>query len=303
MKKFIKNILLFSLVVIVILAIQFVYSYHQGKNEIVKISTKNIIIGDSNTRWSMDDKIIKGYSNFSTGGETYLFAETKLSVLTKHNEIDTLLLYFSPHNLINNRWWNDDETIPINNRMPAFYKDFTYENHVDLLKATPKNYLKSLTKIGKEKIESLFSFKLSRDENPLFRFGFYLPNKKNETEFPIQPYVYQKPIFTEMEVKYLQKIIKECHEKNIKLILIQPPKNYLRKDYKNYEHKEFYEFYDKYLNDIDFLDFSKLKLPKYAYWDMNHVSIVGAEFFSNFIAKNGIKNLLTSQYNRKNLHQ
>ena len=107
MKKFICKILLFITIIVTIILGQFLYLYYKNHDNVVKINTKNIIIGDSNTRWSMDDKIIKGYSNFSTGGETYLFAETKLNILTKHNKIDTLILSFSPHNIINHMWWND----------------------------------------------------------------------------------------------------------------------------------------------------------------------------------------------------
>lgn len=136
MKKFICKILLFITIIVTIILGQFLYLYYKNHDNVVKINTRNIIIGDSNTRWSMDDKIIKGYSNFSTGGETYLFAETKLNILTKHNKIDTLILSFSPHNIINNMWWNDGET-PLDNRMPAFYYDFSFENHLDLLKNTP----------------------------------------------------------------------------------------------------------------------------------------------------------------------
>ena len=303
MKKFICKILLFITIIVTIILGQFLYLYYKNHDNVVKINTRNIIIGDSNTRWSMDDKIIKGYSNFSTGGETYLFAETKLNILTKHNKIDTLILSFSPHNIINNMWWNDGET-PLDNRMPAFYYDFSFENHLDLLKNTPKSYMLALTTIGKSKIDNMQSYK--KAENHLTRFGSYLPNPENETQHPIEPYKYKKPTITNIETKYLQKIIRLCKEKKIKLILIQPPKNYLRKDYKNYDHKEFYNYYDQHLKDIDFLDFSKLELPPHAYWDMNHVDIVGAEYFSNFIYHyqgGGIKKLLESKYNRKNLHK
>ena len=282
MKKFICKILLFIAVIITILSVQFLYLYYKNHDNVVKINTKNIIIGDSNTRWSMDDKIIKGYSNFSTGGETYLFAETKLNILTKHNKIDTLILSFSPHNIINNMWWNDNELgNPLDYRMSSFFQDFTLENHIDFINNIPKNYVNALTSIGKSKIDNIISFK--SNENSLSRFGSYIPNPENETQHPIEPYKYKKPIITNIETKYLQKIIRLCKEKKIKLILIQPPKNYLRKDYKNYDHKEFYDYYDQYLKDIDFLDFSKLELPPHAYWDINHVDIVGAKYFSNFI--------------------
>ena len=282
MKKFIYKILLFITIIVTIILGQFLYLYYKNHDNVVKINTRNIIIGDSNTRWSMDDKIIKGYSNFSTGGETYLFAETKLNILTKHNKIDTLILSFSPHNIINNMWWNDDKLgNPLDYRMSSFFQDFTLENHIDFINNIPKNYINAFTTIGKSKIDNIVSFK--NYGNNLSRFGSYLPNPENETQHPIEPYKYKKPIITNIETKYLQKIIRLCKEKKIKLILIQPPKNYLRKDYKNYDHKEFYNYYDQHLKDIDFLDFSKLELPPHAYWDMNHVDIVGAEYFSNFI--------------------
>lgn len=282
MKKFIFKILLFITIIVTIILGQFLYLYYKNHDNVVKINTRNIIIGDSNTRWSMDDKIIKGYSNFSTGGETYLFAETKLNILTKHNKIDTLILSFSPHNIINNMWWNDDELgNPLDYRMSSFFQNFTLENHIDFINNIPRNYINAFTTIGKSKIDNMQSYK--KAENHLTRFGSYLPNPENETQHPIKPYKYKKPIITNIETKYLQKIIRLCKEKKIKLILIQPPKNYLRKDYKNYDHKEFYNYYDQHLKDIDFLDFSKLELPPHAYWDMNHVDIVGAEYFSNFI--------------------
>ena len=281
MKKFIFKILLFITIIVTIILGQFLYLYYKNHDNVVKINTRNIIIGDSNTRWSMDDKIIKGYSNFSTGGETYLFAETKLNILTKHNKIDTLILSFSPHNIINNMWWNDDELgNPLDYRMSSFFQNFTLENHIDFINNIPRNYINAFTTIGKSKIDNMQSYK--KAENHLTRFGSYLPNPENETQHPIKPYKYKKPIITNIETKYLQKIIRLCKEKKIKLILIQPPKNYLRKDYKNYDHKEFYNYYDQHLKDIDFLDFSKLELPPHAYWDMNHVDIVGAEYFSNF---------------------
>lgn len=50
MKKFICKILLFIAVIITILSVQFLYLYYKNHDNVVKINTKNIIIGDSNTR-------------------------------------------------------------------------------------------------------------------------------------------------------------------------------------------------------------------------------------------------------------
>ena len=151
--------------------------------------------------------------------------------------------------------------------------------------------------IGKS--ETSFLFKTQKGGKEHSRLGSYMPEKQNETMFKPTPYEYKKPEITEPELLYLDKIVAFCKEKSIHLILINPPKNYLRKDFKNYNHPEFYEVYHKKYSTVDFLDFSHLQLPKHAYWDMSHVDIVGAEYFSNFLQNNGIGNLLNSNYNRK----
>ena len=73
MKKFIYKVSIFSLLSLSIIGLFYLYLFNQPKTT-VKISKKNIIIGDSNTRWSIDDNILKSYANYSTGGEMYIFA-------------------------------------------------------------------------------------------------------------------------------------------------------------------------------------------------------------------------------------
>ncbi|MDO4763890.1 MAG: hypothetical protein Q4A00_05860 [Flavobacteriaceae bacterium] len=303
MRKFIAKIILFGVILLGVLGGVY-YCWFSQPKPIVKIQKRNIIIGDSNTRWSIDDKILKDYANYSTGGELYIFAYRKLKILNEHNKIDTLLLSFSPHNLINNGWWVDDGTKPVENRMPSFYLDYSKEEHLDFFKSIPKSYIRSILKIGDSKFRNLFSmrrkFEWGGVNNDMFRFGSYIPSYQNELQLEFKFIEYKTPKITKEEVKYIKKIIEECKEKGIHLILIQPPKNYLRKDYKNYMHPEFYEYYNEHFSAIDFLDFSELQLPPHAYCDMMHVDIVGAEYFSNFLNNNGIGNLLKSNYNLKN---
>lgn len=297
MKRFITKVLIFSISIAVFIAGFYAFRYHQKKNEEILLPKKNIIIGDSNTRWSISDSILANYYNYSTGGETYLFAYTKLKLFEKNNRIDTLLLSFSPHNIINNIWWDDDVQQPLRNRMPAFYQNFTFDDHKIFIKYLPKNYLASLAEIGKSETSFLFQTKGAGKSHS--RFGSYLPEKRNENEFEREPYHYKTPELTKPETDYLEKIVKDCKTNNIHLILINPPKNYLRPDYSNYAHKEFYTYYREHLSDTDFLDFSQLPVPKNGYYDMNHVSKVGAEYFSRFLQEKGIRNLLNSKYNLK----
>ena len=80
MKKFIYKVSIFSLLSLSIIGIFYLYLFNQPKTN-VKISKKNIIIGDSNTRWAMDDNILKSYANYSTGGEMYISIHIILSTI------------------------------------------------------------------------------------------------------------------------------------------------------------------------------------------------------------------------------
>lgn len=301
MKNFIYKILVFSSFILGVVFCIYAYWYFYPSKQDISLKKRNIIIGDSNTRWSMDDKILKDYHNFSVGGETYLFAYTKLRLLDRNNKIDTLLISFNPHNIINNTWATDGGANPIQNRMPEFFSDFSLEEHYNLITHLPKNYFISLTKVGKKRLKKITA--PLKYENPYFRLGSYQPMLQTTPKKEDKFYSYQTPRLTESEILYLIKIIDECKIKNIHIVLIQPPKNFKRKDYTNYDHQMFYDIYYKKFKNIDFLDFSKLNMPDNYYWDINHVNIIGAEYFTNFLANKGIKNLIRSKYNIKNDHR
>lgn len=290
--RFFRFIFLFGLVLAGIFCLIFL-----KKHETYTIKKHNIIIGDSNTRWGINDSILNNYHNFSTGGETYIFAFTKLRMLEKDNKIDTLLLSFNPHNLINNEWWDDTKTTPLQNRMPFFYNSFSYADHLVLMKTTPKNYLQSFIKT--EAIEIYRLLGLNR-EDKMFKFGSFIPVKNKKVNDTLFSHKKQAKV-SDVEILYLKKIKEECKKNNIKLILVQPPKNKNSNRYVFYDFKEFYQIYHNDFADIDFLDFSKMDISEEYFWDIFHLNDAGADYFSNFLENKKIKNLLNSDYNRKRI--
>ena len=296
MKEFTLRGLKFINILFLILITLYGYLFLQ-KKEKYHLDKKNIIIGDSNTRWGINDSILANYQNYSTGGETYLFALTKLKMLNKDNKIDTLLLSFNPHNIINNAWWDDSKMTPLQNRMPAFYNSFSWQDHLLLMRNMPRNYFSSFFKIGKSGIYKTLS--LER-ESKMFKFGSFIPvpgKNSNDTVFS-----HKTPAkIIDFEVLYLRKILAECNKKKIKLILIQPPKNNHSNRYPNYDYQDFYNIYQKDFANIDFLDFSKMNVPEVYFWDIYHLNNLGANYFSAFLKNKKISNLLESEYNRKNL--
>ena len=84
MKKFITKTLGY-LIILAFIAFSYIfYKSFLTDRPIVKIQKQNVIIGDSNTRNGIDDKIFTRYHNFSQGGESYLYAYSKLKYLIEN---------------------------------------------------------------------------------------------------------------------------------------------------------------------------------------------------------------------------
>lgn len=264
----------------------------------IKLEKRNIILGDSNTRNGIDDKIFTDFKNFSQGGESYLFAYTKLDLFLKeNNKIDTILLAFAPHNLISNKWVNGTEAGNLRYRMVEYFPYYTSEQHKELFTGNPKSYISSWQYMW----ESWKGKKFNPEQcTNLFFLGGFLPNNKIQNDKNFTPKEYEPAEITPIEVKYLNKIIALCRANGITLIFIATPKNYLRKDFKNYYRPEFYEYYHNHYSDIPYLDFYSLPMPKDSYADISHLSYIGGEYFSKFLKNNGIQNLIKNpQYNKQ----
>lgn len=291
---FFRKLLGFITILIVVLTTSYfvIYNFYKKRFSEIKLHKHNLIIGDSNLRWSLNDSILSSYTNFAHGGETTLFSYTKLKIISKHNKIDTLILGFSPHNYISNEWWNDSGYSTVENRMASFFFNYTLEDHKNMIYEVTRNYFLGLSNIGKTAIQGEYT-----SEHAYKRFGSYEPvpgksNKESNKYDNVKKY-------TEIEYLYLNKIIELCKKQNIHLILLQPPKDTGNPFYKNYNSGLFYERYHKNYNNIDFLNFSKLPVSQNYFWDIMHLNKSGSIYFSQFLAKNKVHKLLHSNFNEK----
>ena len=101
MKKFVHNLLLFAGAVAIILVLSIVFYCFMFKTP----QTNRIpFLGDSTGKATINPKIATRYENYSQGGEAYLFTYFKLKQLMKTQKVDTILINFSPSNLINNEF-------------------------------------------------------------------------------------------------------------------------------------------------------------------------------------------------------
>lgn len=140
---FIRKVFCFiSLIILIIcLFISLFFTFYKTPNT----PRKKIFLGDSTSKASIDTKIAKEYENYSQGGEAYLFTYFKLKRLNETQKLDTILINFSPLNIINNEF----EKAGVSGRQ-RYLPIIESEGHIDLFKNNPIIYLKSWLELGKD---------------------------------------------------------------------------------------------------------------------------------------------------------
>lgn len=259
-------------------------------------SRNKIFLGDSTSKASIDTKIAREYENYSQGGETYLFSYIKLKRLIETQKVDTVLINFSPLNIINNKF----DLASMSGRQ-RYFPIIDQEGHWDLFKSNPIVYLRSFAELPKDLFSLLKERKINfggftANVSKKYNENFYSPNHQ---ETRISPY----------QEKYLSKIVKLSRENNIHLVFINLPKFTGDKNYKNYNHPLFLHFYKKNYADIDFINLSDFRLENYTksnepeknyFADMIHHNEKGGVLFSKIFSKMTLSSLLKStKYNEK----
>jgi hypothetical protein len=284
-KVFLKNITFFSAITILGFFLATVVLIYLSRKLVekcdLKDNTKSLIMGDSHTMWAISDADIDGLQNISWNAESYIFTYAKLRyILNKEHKITEIFLGFSYHNL------------------SGFYDPYIYGEKMEYILY---RYIGVLN--FKEFIEisanSLFRFMLSprtlygvskfilTNDCVLFGTGAYKPMKETfnlvQMEKRIQEQYYNKTEvigISEINIRYLHKIVDLCKEKNIKLTMLQTP---MHKSYIKEVPKIYIQYFDYFIqsNNLDLFDFQNLELPDSCFLpDADHVNYYGLKLTS-----------------------
>lgn len=276
-------ILLSSVVTIYIINISL---YKSSTLFIFNDNIKTLILGDSQSKYAFNDKILLNTINFSADAESYLYSYIKLKeIYFRNKQIDTLLLSFTEHSISKDnekRWLLNNGHI--NNRFPKYFPFFGQDEFKLFLQKKPNKILTGMFS------QVLFPIYLLAGNNI---FGGYENLKHNILEDEVKkngnkstPIITQLMI-SEIEKKYLIKIADFCSGHEITLILVHPPVHKLLQD----QQQLLYKFKNKYLNNVIFFDLSKVHMEDSYFGDLVHLNSKGAEYFSSLIKKVGISKL------------
>ena len=284
MKKFLKNILVFTLVPIIIgiplTLILVIYVTKVSDEYKIDSNISRIYIGDSHIQEAVDDTLIPHSLNVATNSESYYYSYFKLKTLLNSNpSVKKVYLGFSYHNLSN---YYDK------------YVSGTYTSEVGLkyFYLLPNNEQFRLISWNKDNLGSFIPgiisegiLKAINHNYSPFLGGF--SNQFNNTK-AIDSSMNKRILFqyytngvlndfSDLNIEYLYKIIDLCKVKGVELFALNTPLN-------NYYFNKIPKEYKEKLNEILFktnlkyINLSNLKLSEECFIpDGDHVSNIGAE--------------------------
>lgn len=288
MRKFIFQVFLFSILVIILIGSLFFFPkkiVERKTNFRISKNIDKIVIGHSQPECAYNDSLINNFKNFSASGEAYFYNYYKLIPLISNNEnIKTVFIEFTNNQIaqpVNEFIWGDKY-------MPYKYALFASYIHIDGVKLL-------LDKNSSGLINGSFKFILNNlkiiiKNNYSFTFnrgGYsYLIREKVAEELLKQKedkIIPKDIIISEYNLFYLNKIISFCKKKNIQIYLVRSPMHKSAVGFKN--ENKFKEILNSRYNTVEFLDFKDFPIENSNFGDLTHLNYKGAKKFSLWFNK------------------
>lgn len=303
MKRFIKLTIAFSLVFLTVLFLIIESSEIIIKNNAnfkLKPQTKYLVLGHSHPECAFNDSLIKNLKNLAQTGESYYYTYFKtIKVLEQNPSIEIVFIEFTNnqiYELMNNWIWGN---MYMDYRYPKYSPFMSLSDKFILIKNNPSGFINASSLAFEQ------NFKRIRKQNFNYSnwIGGYLFLKRYKTDSLLKSskwidYKQKQNIkLSELNLKYLTKIIDLCEQNNRKVILIRSP---LHSKSESYASENIYQqIRATHFSSNEFLDFSKFPSNNSEFGDLEHLNFRGAKVFSNWFS-----NLLKSGVlEKRNKHE
>lgn len=280
MRLFIRNITLFSLIILTFFCLVMGVKYYITKNISFKESSdvRYLFLGASHPWHAIDDRMMQTGVNRSATSERYLFTYLRLKkILSENPQIDTVFIQCSSTDI----WQHPDDKYfresEMSKFLPLYYPYFGKEEwqiyYPHLRDVIPILIQKSVSpnQVFSGKIKTQMGTQAKDQENLLtMDRNIVLPDYLEGNEG------------NSINFKYLRKIIDLCKNKNVKLYGIYYP---VYKPEYYYDQTYYYETIRNKFPDLEVLDYSHWEVPDSARYDAHHLNKFGAQLFTNEIKK------------------
>ena len=277
MKKFLRNIGVFVLLSLVLMAIfQAVLVYPRKDLMTLPEGTTTVYMGNSTIELSINDKLLANSFNFGRGAETFEMIYLKLKLIKHYNSgIDTLVIGFDDMIL------SLDDYIPNASPKGVLIDAYSIKDWINNINyysiKNNKEFVSVLYHYSNIMPMLCYSLNISRKGNYIGGFygaqGFFDDEKRHDYRDII---VNKDNLdFPSINKYYLDKIVEFCRENQITLIFLSTPKHryfWTRIGY-IYAHEKFYP-------NIPLIDCMNLEFPDSCFRDVVHLNHIGADKFT-----------------------
>lgn len=300
MKKFIYRVLLFMSIFITLFVfyeiITFKYISLRADFKL-KSNPKYIVLGHSHPETAFNDSLINNVTNLAQSGESYFYTFQKVKEVLKQNKsIKTIFIEFT-NNQVNKEMddWIWEEKY-ISNRYPIYSSFMSKEDTKLLLENNYTVFYNAFSISSKNKFLRI----LKNDFDYTKEIGGYQYLVRNKTDsllinyddrFNYKNYFNDDHNISEINLKYLSKIITLSHKYRIRIVLIRSPQHERYTGY--YNEKVYQEILRSNFKNVEYLDLSKFSVKNNEFWDLEHLNYRGARKFStwfNSLLKRGLLN-------------
>ncbi|SDH86005.1 hypothetical protein [Winogradskyella thalassocola] len=287
MSVFIKRILLFTVLLLGLIVLTLMgASSLDRKSTSFKLQNnpKHIVLGHSQPECAFNDSLIPSLKNLSQSGDSYFYIYFKTKEVIKQNPaLEVVFIEFTDNQLnMNENIWSN-KYIPY--KYPKYSSFMSMTDKLVLFKNNPSAFIN---------VQSLsLKMKLTRSiKNELYfsnDYGDYFYLERDKTDSLVKnlsgvediPFTVDNEV-SEVNLSYLDAIIKLCEENGKKVILIRSPLH--KKYHESVNEENYYEILKTRYGTMDYMDFSNFPLSNSQYGDLQHVNHKGAKVFSEWFA-------------------
>ena len=290
MRKFILHTTLFSLCLLVaIVLILFLTNtiISQRANFKIEKSVKYIVIGHSHPECAFNDSLIENFSNFSQSGESYFYNFFKIRQLLKSNsQIEAVFIEYT-NNTINSDmddWIWGEKSMSV--RYPKYAPFMDNKDLFVLISHNFKDFINNQKLLFKKNIIRIINGKydyirwrelgrynyLVRDKTDSLVAVMGNPSTVNISETYVD--------ISDINLLYLDKIVKECRSRHVRVFFIRSPLHRLYQGVSN--RMKLREILTTRFPDVEYIDFKNYPLLDSEFGDFEHLNYKGAKKFSIF---------------------
>jgi hypothetical protein len=280
MKLFIKRVLVFLFLIGIIFSLclviihQFSYSTNTLK---IDEKTTILVVGDSQIQAALNTNLIDHSYSVAQGGDNHLYNYAQIrSLINKNKQIDTIILGHNYNNISGNYEYYYKTASVIQYKVPKYFSVLELKELQDLFVINSKAMIVTAPLIIKHNINFLLKRKVVLED---LNFGNYLmidkvyKNPKNKVTF------LDKNEYSEIQKKYLHKIVQLCQQKKIKLFLLTTPILFSEQFYtKKFRNK----FNSIHFDNVSNVNLADMDLDSTHFYDYVHMNKKGSIIFTTF---------------------